>query len=143
MFKFTRGWTRWRALQEAVQGTTIEDGPGAYVVRIKDRPVDRALGTDEAGILDIGESVGLRARVRSFHRCASRPGTTGHMAGWRYAHLGLARHFPLPRLEVRWCSTGTKEAAQQMEAEIMTRYVRAFGELPPLNYKFSWKNWAE
>lgn len=110
------------------------------MIRVRGRPIHRVVGIDEDGILDIGESGRLRGRLRSFLKCAATRGTAGHMAGWRYAYLRFARHFPLTELEVRWRHFPTKAEAYNEEGRLLAAYVAAHFELPPLNYKFNWQN---
>lgn len=135
--RFDKRWTKWVGLHDAVSGRAIGAGPGAYVIRAG-RPIHRAVGTDKLGIIDIGESTGLRSRLRAFAKCASTPGAQGHMAGWRYADLGMDTIFPLAELLVRWCDLQSKDEAVKVEAEVMTKYIKIHYELPPLNYKFNW-----
>jgi hypothetical protein len=46
-------------------------------------------------------------------------------------------------LLVRWRKTPTKPAAYKAEAKLLTAYLLAHHELPPLNYKFNWDRWNE
>ena len=79
-----KSWSEWKRLSE-VDWKTIPSGPGVYVIAVK-RKLHRALGSDEEGILDIGQSKRLRSRLRRFWLCAGDSNLTGHMAGWRFAH---------------------------------------------------------
>lgn len=138
--RFPRGWSRWEPLHEAVDSARVGTGAGAYVIRARGFTLHRAVGTDPEGVLDIGESGRLRNRLRKFLVCATNRGATGHMAGWRYAYLKLARHFPLDRLEVRWIGVNDKDDAYKEECRLLREYVRKHFELPPLNYKFNWQS---
>jgi hypothetical protein len=135
------GWSPWKRLNE-IEFAAIPSRPGAYVVAAR-RPIHRAVGVDTLGIIHVGESDDLRRRVDAFRWCAERKGREGHMAGWRYADLGLDRHFPLSTLQLRWVVTDTKEAAYKVEGRILHVYLRAHMELPPLNYKFNWTCWKK
>jgi len=115
----------------------VSTDPGAYVIAT-DKPVSRAIGVDDLGLLDVGESDGLRARLRDFKRCLTKRGDEGHMAGWRFAFFRFERHFPVESLRVRWTATTSKEKAYAMEGRILLEYIKLHGELPPLNYKFNW-----
>ena len=114
----------------------VTTGAGAYVIAT-DRPLNRAIGSDEDGILDVGESMHLRQRLRRFRRCAMNRLKKGHMAGRRYASLRLERHFPLDSLRVRWTAAESKDDANRIEGIVMLRYLQRHGELPPLNYSFN------
>jgi hypothetical protein len=121
---------------------TVGTGPGAYVIAA-DRPINRAIGVDDEGFLDVGESGSLRKRLRDFKRCSRSRGEEGHMAGWRYAFFRFERQFPLLSLRVRWFNSETKAAAYSAEGRILLSYLQRHCELPPLNYKFNWDVFEE
>lgn len=108
-----------------------------------DRPVNRAIDTDEEGFLDIGKSDSLRSRLKSFVRCAANRGKEGHMAGWRYAFFHFDQRFPLASLRVRWTAKQTKSEAYRAEGRLLLAYIRRHAELLPLNYKFNWDAFEE
>ena len=60
--------------------------PGMYVISAG-RPINRAVGVDEHGILTIGESDLIHRRLMAFAGCVLAPGSEGHIAGYRYALL--------------------------------------------------------
>ena len=129
-------WTDWRQL-DGIDSPSVPSEPGAYVIAT-DRQLRRAVGVDRNGLLDIGESVGLRGRLRAFVRCATGVSEEGHAAGCRYARFALDRHFPFHTLRVRWIKLSTKDQARGTEGRLMREYVHRHSELPPLNYTFSW-----
>ena len=131
------GWTDWTPLA-TLSFKTVPTAPGAYIIAT-DKPVCRAIGTDPLGFLDVGESSGLRTRLKDFHRCLTKRGDEGHMAGWRFAFFRFERHFPMESLRVRWAAATTKEQAHALEARVMLEYIKLHCELPPLNYQFNWK----
>jgi hypothetical protein len=136
-------WSRAIPLAEAVAHAGTSGGPpydgGAYVLSLagRDAPIKlhRLLGVDAWAVLDIGESTSLGARIESLSKCASRARASGHMAGWRYAYLKLAEKLAPHTLLISWRSHAD---SYRLEAETMTAYLNAFGELPPLNYKANW-----
>ena len=91
-------WTSWSILSE-LDLKVVPSDPGVYVIAAG-RTFSRVVGDDPEGILDIGESVGLRQRLRDFIRCATNRGQVGHMAGWRYAFFRFDRLFPFATLRV-------------------------------------------
>ena len=134
------GWTDW----QPVPGLDLSDvpcSPGAYAISTG-TTIQRAVGADHLGLLDIGEagrgSSTLRGRLEKFRICATNRGAEGHMAGWRYSFFHFDRHFPWTKLRVRWCATSTKEDAYALEGRLLLTYVLRHSELPPLNYKFNW-----
>jgi hypothetical protein len=130
-------WTGWYPLGE-LDWSLVPNGPGAYVIAAS-QPINRAVNTDPEGYLDIGESGSLANRLWSFQRCITQRGTTGHMAGWRFAFFRFERQFPHAELRVRWRATGDKQEAYAAEGQVLLGYLRRHGELPPLNYKFNWQ----
>ena len=112
---------------------------GAYILGLglgdkRSKALKRVCGTDPFGVLDIGESNRLRARLRRLGRCINGEGVHGHMAGWRYRYLNFQERLN-GRLYLSWI---IGEDSYAMEARLLRTYLSAFGELPPLNYKFNW-----
>jgi hypothetical protein len=134
-----RGWTGWTSLSLA-QGLGFPNAPnkpGAYAVAA-DTPISRAVGSDEYGILTIGESDDLHRRMTLFASCALSYGTEGHEAGWRFSFLRFERYFSFAKLRIRWKATETKKQANELEGKMLLAYLSKHLELPPLNYKFNW-----
>ncbi|MCR9300237.1 hypothetical protein NB466_15340 [Vibrio fluvialis] len=129
-------WTDW-VLLSSVDINSIPKGPGVYIIA-SEKELSRAVGVDEHGILDIGESERLNLRVRAFISCATGTRQKGHMAGWRYRNFNFEDVFPIDTLYVCWKSCNTKEDAYTLEGKLLNEYVRQHYELPPLNYKFNW-----
>ncbi len=128
-------WTEWEPLHSCI--SNLPTGPGAYMIAAK-KPINRAVGKDVEGILDIGESKTLRARVRSFIACARGAQQSGHMAGWRYKKYDFESNFPFNTLFISWHAATTKPEAYALEGHMLKEYIEQHKELPPLNYKFNW-----
>ena len=131
-------WTHWSdwntlGLCYGLDLAVVPSKPGSYIIAA-DRPLTRCVGTDPHGILTIGESEDLRRRIQVFCSCAITRGSEGHSAGWRYAFLRLDRFFPFASLRFRWRVTESKQHAQELEGEMLVRYLAHHVELPPLNY---------
>ena len=131
-------WSEWEPLLKA-DLSKINNSPGAYMIAAK-RTINRAIGKDEEGILDVGESKNLRDRIKSFIACANGNRKSGHMAGWRYCEFNFNEVFPLESLYLSWHMAESKGEAYQLESNILKKYLKQHYELPPLNYKY---NWAE
>lgn len=133
-------WRKWSKPRRLFDGDRLLSGvpasPGAYIISVG-RPLHRALGIDNRGIIDIGESKNLHSRIGSFVRCASSPDVFGHMAGVRFSRIRAERHFPLSELQIAWNATNSKTKAVELEADALSWYVEHYLELPPLNYKFN------
>ena len=125
-------YSRWKPMTQETFGE-IPKEPGVYLIRCRDHPTNRLLGSDQEGILDIGESNNLRKRTRFFFACASGKKKRGHSAGCRFFGRGLDRDFPLDQLEIKWKVTKSKAAARKLEGDLLSNYEKKFGELPPLN----------
>lgn len=133
-------WSEWQKLSPCPLEVPV--GCGAYIIATR-IAIHRAVGIDTEGILDIGESKNLRGRIKSFIACANGRRPRGHMAGWRYKQYEFEKHFPLDTLFIRWHPTQTKEEAYAIEGKILQTYLIQHKELPPLNYKFNWPQYAE
>lgn len=134
-----RGWSDWHnlGLQQGFSFVAAPKKPGTYVIAT-DRPLHRAVGKDEDGILTIGESASLHRRMQVFAKCALTHSTPGHISGWRFSFFRFDRTFPFSSLRVRWKTTATKKAAYELEGRMLLRYLQEHLELPPLNYSFNW-----
>ncbi|HEU4952404.1 MAG TPA: hypothetical protein VFT46_10655 [Holophagaceae bacterium] len=127
-------WSDWHQLTSS--DLPIENRPGVYVIA-SDSALNRLVGIDHNGILTIGESNRLKARVKHFIGCAIGKPEFGHSAGWRYRNLNFARQFPLNSLYVRWMYIRKGEDEYELEGLLLQEYVKRHFELPPLNYKFN------
>src|SRR5262249_46633196 len=142
MFEFDwTGWTEWTTLID-LDLATVPQGPGTSVIAT-DRPINRAVGTDPEGFLDVGESGRLSDRLWGFRQCVTVPGAEWHSARWRFAFFRFGRHFPVSTLRVRWVATEAKAQAYRVEGRLLLAYLLCHGELPPLNYKFNWDAFEE
>jgi hypothetical protein len=130
------GWTDWANLV-SLESASFPENPGTYAVSIG-RPIQRLLGIDNNGLLDVGESGNLRERIDKFRGAIGGDRNTAHSAGRRFS-MFLNPHFPLSSLKIRWITHATKDEAKLLESQLLTFYLRCHGELPPLNTKFNWK----
>jgi len=146
-------WSGWKLLRElcANRFADVGEGPGTYVIACKNLPINRVRGTDNNGLLYVGESSRLRWRLKSFADCVER-GKETHVAGWRYNLVKLKGCGPTEKLMVRWYEAKSKakkgkQDAQLTECELLHAYLIEHCELPPLNYnlgrsllkKFHWR----
>ncbi|MBF0305750.1 MAG: hypothetical protein HQL41_08900 [Alphaproteobacteria bacterium] len=132
------GWTDWKLLI-GLEWKEVPKGPGTYMIAA-DHPLNRAVGTDQEGILDIGKSKGLRDRLKRFQHCASTPEKRGHMAGRRFALYEMTSHFPMESLYVSWRPAASEDLAAREEGRLLDEYVKQHMESPPLNYSASWRH---
>lgn len=113
--------------------------PGTYCiisVTKSGRPkrVHRVGAIDTRGIVYIGRSGQLRARLRTLHNVLYKRAPSGHVAGRHYkASKVLQAVFPRNTLLFRFKHCRSKEEATKSEMELLSRYCRRFGEVPPLN----------
>jgi hypothetical protein len=101
--------------------------------------LDRICGSDKTGTLYVGcaGSHGtLQSRLGSLLRTLrARKGFaySGHKAAdFLRSHPLLSKRFPLDNLAVTWSYDPHQILAEQIR---LSRYVRSFGEVPPLNLK--------
>ena len=134
-------WSKWRTFQELNQDKFLEipSKPGAYIIA-SNIVIQRFHGSDDEGVIDIGESLDLRSRVIKFWRCAKDVDhkVTGHMAGWRFTNLKYQEILPLEKLFISYIICESKDRAVDHEREQLEIYLFKHKELPPLNYKYSW-----
>lgn len=126
-------WTRWVKVVD-IPEKDIPKEPGAYIIATRSA-INRAIGADSKGTLGIGESTNLRRRLLGFYRCATGQSKRGHRAGSRYRAMKLYRTFPVEDLWCKWITSNNKDDAYQIEGDLLIRYAKKHGELPPLNYK--------
>jgi hypothetical protein len=110
--------------------------PGVYQVKLvkKERlvKIGRLSGTDCEGILSIGSTDNLRRRLTEFLRASE--GKRGHSEGTKW---WLAKVFNPklrePRLVFKYKTEKSEKIARNREKKEIQRYLRKYGEPPPLN----------
>ena len=110
-----------------------------YLVRIcidgVTQPLQRFLGEDRRGLLTIGMTGNMENRRRQFVR--------GLKSGRGHSEANLLHQLLDPRrfrsrlpscvYEYRFIRTRTRNSAGGLEELLLKRYLRRFGEVPPLN----------
>jgi hypothetical protein len=137
-------WSEWRDILSIKDfAKDIGKSPGVYEIRLSNSAghptsIDRLLGTDEAGLLAIGESVNLARRIKEFYDSYTGQRfyhCTGdrlflvwasHYTDWRYSKDNS-------RVQVRVMKLQNKAEAEREEEHLLKKYFREYGELPPLN----------
>jgi hypothetical protein len=100
----------------------------------KTRPIQRIFRCDKDGILHIGRTKNLKARIGSFLR-GTRTGNE-HSEAMRYHRLRdeyMQYGYSLVQIGYR---TLPLRKAKKLELEWFEKYSHDFGELPPLNSKY-------
>lgn len=109
---------------------------GIYEIRAPRsiKSINRLIGKDEKGILEIGQSSDLRIRLRAFYN-AAKGGEESHSEGIRFFKLKLARKLGIKigELEVRFKEVKKSQLKTTEEGHLL-RYEERHGELPPLNH---------
>jgi hypothetical protein len=114
----------------------IPEGGGVYNIHcIKDKKpikINRVLGIDNQGILYIGQSENLRARIRMLWRVLNpKLKATAHTFGSKYnENKKLKKAFPLKSLYVSYQIT---KEPKTLETNLLDKYFAKFGEVPPFN----------
>jgi hypothetical protein len=90
------------------------------------------LGIDNQGILYIGQSENLRARIRMLWRVLNpKLKATAHTFGSKYnENKKLKKAFPLKSLYVSYQIT---KEPKTLETNLLDKYFAKFGEVPPFN----------
>ena len=113
--------------------------PTVYCACLRDHNVPRLCGIDDMGILFLGYCVHRKRTFREFVRCSTN-GTIGHRAALTLHYLrkvskGVDDLFgggPTgPHLEFYFTDGG-----QDLWLSSIIRYIKAFGELPPVSRVF-------
>jgi len=136
------GWSKWTSFDElaANKFAGVIQTAGNYAIRTnKKGGIHRVSGTDDLGLLYVGESDRLRSRIYDFWDCIVHNGKDTHVAGWRYNLVWMPECAPPDTLAVSWIKAADKEGAVQVELDMLLWYVLNHCELPPLNYKFGEK----
>ena len=114
----------------------IPEGGGVYkILCIQDKmpiKINRVLGIDNQGILYIGQSENLRARIRMLWRVLNpKLKATAHTFGSKYnENKKLKKAFLLKSLYVSYQIT---KEPKTLETDLLDKYFAKFGEVPPFN----------
>lgn len=114
----------------------LNDTPGVYRIIVlskngKPKPVSRAGGRDQDGVLYIGRSLYLRRRLNTLRRMLFEGVPRGAIAGLTYkASPPIQSVAPPSQLAFRFEHFADCNAK---ERELLRRYFKKFGEVPPLN----------
>ena len=110
--------------------------PGVYEIIALDKDgqpksLNRIGGDDKRGVLYLGRSQHLRGRLNALWRMLYQQRLEGHIAGITYRESSRIRAVaPRRQLAFRFEHCDNIRAA---EDELLRRYFRKFGEVPPLN----------
>jgi len=113
----------------------LRSEPGVYEIVALDRAgrpkaMPRAGGVDERGVLYIGQGQKIRDRLRKLSRGLFQ-GTKGHIAGRAYkARPAIQAIAPMRDLAFRFEHCDDPKKREKLRLD---RYIRKFGEVPPLN----------
>ncbi len=127
-------WSGWKILRPPLEEKvkSLPNKPGVYVIFVR-KGINRFIGKDKEGILDIGQSNKLGDRLLKFLSCADGRRKKGHAAGVRFRKYVLDNYYVLGDLNfrVRTCLGG--KTPRDYEKEMLHSYALEHGELPPLN----------
>lgn len=130
-------WSEWQSLNiENIRN--LPTSPGCYKISCS-KPINRLFGTDDEGILNIGESKDLNQRLDQFIKAVTIPDHMdivkgdNHSAGGKFSLLRLQEEFPVESLRFKFAITESKEEAERLEAKELERYEDSYLEFPPLN----------
>lgn len=127
-------WGQWQAIESVRYNIDLLRRMGLYQIRMVDEqnnpiPIPRVAGVDTEGIIYMGKSVRLRARIEDFSR-------GNHSGGGMYflIYRRLMKYEPYRGHSLQFrVMTCTEADAKTKEANMLRRYFRRFCELPPFN----------
>jgi len=128
-------WRHWTDIEK----TSGWNGPAIYRVRMLagGRPVSipRFLAKDRSGIVSIGMTGRMEERRRQFLSGfrRGRGHSEANLLHLLLKHTSLQRSFGRFELQYRFKSVSSRVAATTAEAKELIRYVKRYGEVPPLN----------
>lgn len=128
-------WSNWRSIDNPSRRV----GAAVYKIRVAiakhPMKISRFLGVDRTGLLSIGMTGQMEARRKQFLSGVKKG--KGHSEGNLFhlllAHAGVEKKLGSFRLEYSFQPMRTRKSAARLEADLLKRYVRRFGEAPPLN----------
>lgn len=128
-------WGKWRNIEDVYNDMDVLDKQGLYQIRMTNThnnpiPIPRLAGTDEGGIIYIGQSVKLRPRIESFY-CGRHSG--GGMYGLVRLRLKKIKRYKDYYLQYRCMNISDSDMMRKKETRMLRRYFREHCELPPFN----------
>jgi hypothetical protein len=135
------GWENLQSLASS-KFPSVENNPGIYFIRWKkfENPVsiNRLGGSDDAGLLYIGESKNLRRRFQRLWRGITKDESKSkNFYTLRKALIFCKLHQEIQsdEYEIVWQHLSTKLEAQMQQAVALKLYAEKYKEPPPLNLK--------
>lgn len=127
-------WRKWQPIEDVYHNVGLLAQKGLYQIRMinpenRTIPIPRLCGVDPEGIVYIGKSIRLRPRIESFLKGRHSGGGLYRLAYQRLRKFQPYRDFSL-QFRVIVCA---QDEIGVKEANLLRRYFRRFGELPPFN----------
>ena len=116
--------------------TEIPETAGIYLIHACSNKVpvklNRVIGVDGKGLLYIGKSKNIRARLRMLWRVLNpKLKATAHTFGTKYnSNKKLRESFPFSSLFISYRTTNEPKI---LESKLLDNYFTKFGEVPPFN----------
>jgi hypothetical protein len=131
---------QWSKPYEAVKESFRQlppNQPGVYRIRAfnprgRPMPIRRLAGTDPDGVLHIGQSRNIRARIPQFYRSA-RTGHGNHHAGNEFYNWAFGKRFPLQDLRFDYALAKDQKEAPGLERQRHEMYRQQYLDRPPLD----------
>lgn len=126
---------KWRSVRQPIDSSE----PAVYAVRLLNRgkviPITRFLGVDIEGILTIGMSTNIKRRCKQFNHGHDKG--RGHSAAnilnfLRKKSKAYKSKLSDPSFEIAYKVVADRSAAIKLEEILTRRYLKRFGEVPPL-----------
>ena len=140
-------WTKWRSAEKEVGYT----GPAVYRIRMvrnhKPFQIHRFLSVDKRGIFAIGQTVNVENRRKRLKRslASGRGHAEANLLFLLPNYSRLKKVYKGYAVEYSFAKVRSKKAAERRERDLLKRYVKQFGEVPPLNsvipYRYDQESW--
>ena len=130
-------WSPDYPLFNTKQHLEVSGKPGVYRIRAfaehgKPLPIPRFGGVDPLGILHIGKSKNLGARIRMFRQAAEGL-KASHHAGIEFFEWNFDKIAPRERLRFDYFETSSEREALKLERLLHEEYRKEFFDRPPLD----------
>lgn len=142
-------WSQWKDVEEASRCSI----PATYQIRLINRSkpisISRFLDTDFDGLLSIGMTSNMERRRKQFISGwkRKRGHSEGNLLYLLEKYSGIKNKFNDYSVQYRFEKATSGMNAGQLERILIKKYVKRFGEVPPLNSsipaRYDAESWAD
>lgn len=117
----------------------LKEIPAVYKIyairRYRSYILKRLLKNDAVGLMYVGETINLQKRLTNFIKeFKNNSHGSKHCAAYKFwKYKNLRKNFPFEKLACTYYYCILKSQAKEREVETIQKYIKEFGEAPPLN----------